>query len=279
MSPLRSSAGPAVCTNATPSSSATMRARLVLPRPGGPANSTWSSASPRAAAAAMETPSCPSAPPARRSRRAAAGAAWRPARPRRGLAAPGDGRRPGCGWSPARLLHVRRPASMGLTARPLSAWAMRSSGAPGAPSSSCSASAGLKPRPTSPSRASSRGSLPRMTTIGSPAGAAPTFSRSSTTIRSAVRLPIPGTAWRRAKSPAATAASSSRGLPPESTARATFGPTPWTPMRSRKRSRSASVAKPWRSSASSRTMRCVCSVAGRPAAGTCLSVSAETASR
>ncbi len=30
-------------------------------------------------------------------------------------------------------------------------------------------------------------------------------------IRSAVRLPIPGTAWKRAASPAATAASSSRG--------------------------------------------------------------------
>ena len=35
---------------------------------------------------------------------------------------------------------------------------------------------------------------------------APTFSRSSTMIRSAVRLPIPGTAWKRAASPAASAA-------------------------------------------------------------------------
>ena len=58
MSALRSSAGPAVWTNGTPSSSATIRARLVLPSPGGPASSTWSSASPRAAAAAIETPSC-----------------------------------------------------------------------------------------------------------------------------------------------------------------------------------------------------------------------------
>ena len=53
-----------------------------------------------------------------------------------------------------------------------------------------------------------------------------TFSRSSTMIRSAVRLPIPGTAWKRAESPVAIAFRSSRGLPPESTARATFGPTP-----------------------------------------------------
>ena len=34
----------------------------------------------------------------------------------------------------------------------------------------------------------------------------PTFSRSSTMIRSAVRLPMPGTAWKRAASPAASAA-------------------------------------------------------------------------
>ena len=41
----------------------------------------------------------------------------------------------------------------------------------------------------------------------------PTFSRSSTMIRSAVRLPIPGTAWKRAASPAAIAPISSRGVP------------------------------------------------------------------
>ena len=58
MSALRSSAGPAVCTNGTSSSAATIWASEVLPRPGGPASSTWSSASPRAAAAAIETPSC-----------------------------------------------------------------------------------------------------------------------------------------------------------------------------------------------------------------------------
>ena len=45
MSPLRSSAGPAVCTNGASSSAATIWASDVLPRPGGPASSTWSSAS------------------------------------------------------------------------------------------------------------------------------------------------------------------------------------------------------------------------------------------
>ena len=55
MSPLRSSAGPAVCTKRTPSSSATICASDVLPSPGGPESRTWSSASPRPAAASTET--------------------------------------------------------------------------------------------------------------------------------------------------------------------------------------------------------------------------------
>ncbi len=71
----------------------------------------------------------------------------------------------------------------------------------------------------------------------------PTFSRSSTMIRSAVRLPIPGTAWKRAASPAAMAAISSRGGPPERTASATFGPTAWTESSIRNRSRSCSVCE------------------------------------
>ena len=63
-------------------------------------------------------------------------------------------------------------------------------------------------------------------------------------IRSAVRLPIPGTAWKRFASPAARARSSSPTEPPESVAMATFGPTPETVVRERKSSRSSSVAKP-----------------------------------
>ena len=118
----------------------------------------------------------PSAPPGRRTRRAGAGAARR----RAASSSRATRRASGCGrrTSPPR--------------DSLSAWAIRSSGVwPGAPSSSSSASWAEKPRPTRPSRASSRGSSPRATMIGSPAGAAPTFSRSSTTIRSAVRLPTP----------------------------------------------------------------------------------------
>ena len=44
-------------------------------------------------------------------------------------------------------------------------------------------------------------------------------------------MPIPGTAWKRFASPAAIARSSSRGVPAESTAIATFGPTPETEVR------------------------------------------------
>src|SRR6202050_2202223 len=58
MSPLRSRAGPAVCTNGTSSSAATICASEVLPSPGGPASSRWSSASARAPAASIATASC-----------------------------------------------------------------------------------------------------------------------------------------------------------------------------------------------------------------------------
>ena len=47
-------------------------------------------------------------------------------------------------------------------------------------------------------------------------------------IRSEVRLPIPGTAWKRLASPAAIARSRSRALPPERAAIATLGPMPLT---------------------------------------------------
>ena len=58
MSALRSSVGPAVCTNGTSSSAATICASVVLPRPGGPASRTWSSGSSRARAASIEIASC-----------------------------------------------------------------------------------------------------------------------------------------------------------------------------------------------------------------------------
>src|SRR4051812_12198650 len=123
--------------------------------------------------------------------------------------------------------------------------AIRSSGASPSPpllSSSSSASCAEKPSPTRPCLASTRGSSVLVTTISS--GASATFSRSSTIIRSAVRLPMPGTAWKRAESPVAIAFRSSRVVPPLKTASATFGPTPCTPTSIRNSSRSSSVANP-----------------------------------
>src|SRR5689334_439084 len=58
-SPGRSSTGPEVWRRFTPSSRAMMCASVVLPRPGGPNSSTWSSASPRLRAAWMKISSCP----------------------------------------------------------------------------------------------------------------------------------------------------------------------------------------------------------------------------
>src|SRR5579859_412839 len=54
-SPARWITGPEVARNPTPNSRATICAKVVLPRPGGPKKSTWSSASPRLFAAAMKT--------------------------------------------------------------------------------------------------------------------------------------------------------------------------------------------------------------------------------
>ena len=54
MSPGRSIAGPAVTRMGALISPAMIVASVVLPRPGGPYSSTWSSGSPRCLAASME---------------------------------------------------------------------------------------------------------------------------------------------------------------------------------------------------------------------------------
>ena len=57
-SPARSSAGPLVMRRLTSISAATMPDSVVLPRPGGPANSRWSAAWPRPRAAASMISRC-----------------------------------------------------------------------------------------------------------------------------------------------------------------------------------------------------------------------------
>ena len=123
----------------------------------------------------------------------------------------GRGRRPG-----VRIIGAR-PSGRGRSAPPACHRARRRA----APSTS----GGEKPSPSRPSRASARGSSVRVdddrdrrSAPGRPSRAA----RRRSARRCACRCP--GTACRRAVSPAATAASSSRGGPPESTASAIFGP-------------------------------------------------------
>ena len=73
---------------------------------------------------------------------------------------------------------------------------------------------------------------------------APSFSFSSSTIRSAVFLPTPGTAWKRAASWSTIARRRSAAGAPETIASATFGPIPATVSRCRKSCRSDASAKP-----------------------------------
>ena len=215
MSPLRSSAGPAVCTNGTLELGGDdLRERGLAEAGRAGEQDVVERLAARAARPRSRRRAAPSAPPGRRSPRAGAGAASVERRPRRGRRASGCGRRRACGCrrSPARRLQRVGDQVLGASRR------ARRRAAPRPPGRE-------KPSPTRPSR----GEQPRVVAAarprsGRPPGAAPTFSRSSTMIRSAVRLPMPGTAWRRAASPAATAASSSRGGPPERTASATFGP-------------------------------------------------------
>ena len=182
MSALRSSAGPAVWMNATSSSSAMIRARLTsCPSPGGPASRTWSSASPRAAAARIEISSWAFSAswPTNSSSRARAQPRLAARRLRAGAASGcARGRRRGCGSSARDLQGVGDQGLRRVTGR-------RRRAARRPP-------AALKPRPIRPSRASACGSSVRVMTIGSSMTVAPTFSRSSTMIRSAVRLPMPG---------------------------------------------------------------------------------------
>ena len=134
MSPLRSSAGPAVWTNGTPSSSATIRARLVLPRPGGPASRTWSSASPRAAVGGDRDAEL-------LAQLVLADELLQPLGAERGVQLV-------VGALVRRLQAVDARRADAHRRAPFSAWAIRSSGvSPGAPSSSCSASPGREAEP------------------------------------------------------------------------------------------------------------------------------------
>src|SRR6266571_5577434 len=106
----------------------------------------------------------------------------------------------------------------------------------------CSASPTEYPSSTSASRATRCGCVPPADEIGT--GVSPSFSFSSSTIRSAVFLPMPGIAWKRAVSSSTIARRSSAAGEPETIASATFGPTPFTDRSCTNSSRSAASANP-----------------------------------
>ena len=243
MSALRSSAGAAVCTSGASSSAAMMWASEVLPRPGGPESRTWSSGSPRRRAASMKTSSwlvtcswATNSARLRRSQRAVelvlAARLWRwpSARPRSGCTAIRVAASMlGSGTIPRDALVAHRQPLAPLSVEPRSAASISSSGV--SPSARAEQRLGLGERVAEVHQpvASKQARLGRLgarrfraqtASSSSPV----TFSRSSTMTRSAVRLPIPGTAWKRLASPAAIARSSSRGLPPERIAMRDLGP-------------------------------------------------------
>ena len=260
MSPLRSSAGPAVCTNGTPSSTATICASEVLPSPGGPASSTWSSASPRAAGrldrdrellAQLRLPDeLLEAPRPQRHLELVLGARGRASgSARASLTARRPPRRVARSAAAEQLLGASRPRRRRAAARPPAA---------------------RSPSSSSPSRASSRGSASlgaaRRTTIPSPI-AAPTFSRSSTMIRSAVRLPTPETAWKNRASPAAIAPSTVLDRPRARAprARASGRPPGRRAAAGRDRARPAPRTRPARARRRARSGARAASPRGRPA--------------
>ena len=107
-----------------------------------------------------------------------------------------------------------------------------------------------------------------MALAASQAPAAPTFSRSSTTIRSAVFLPTPEICESDLTSPPATAPRKAVTEMPLRMFSAVLGPMPetvWTS--SRNMFRSASVMKPYSRWASSRMTSWVSSFTGSPGAG------------
>src|SRR6202012_5193923 len=111
---------------------------------------------------------------------------------------------------------------------------------------SVASSACLAAKP-SPTRASTTG--PRMLwpfndgdTPPVPTG--PILSRNSSTSRSALRLPMPGTRVRAFTSPSASACRSALASEPASLAKAIFGPMPETPSSVRNRSRASPSGNP-----------------------------------
>ena len=213
-SPARSSAGPDVMCRCTPISAATMPAMLVLPSPGGPASSRWSAAWPRARPPRARSTGAPSARAGRRTRRAAAAAA-RPRRPprrrRRRAGSRNSSRTPGSEQLEG-VAQQRRGVGVGRQlAQRLADLLRRRSRGPTAP----------RARRRSPTRCSTTAAADRV----EHRQVEPVLS--STSRRSAVFLPTPGTSVSAPRSAPATMSTSAAGGWVARIAIASAGPTPW----------------------------------------------------
>ena len=232
MSPLRSSAGPAVWTNGTPEllGDDPREARLAQARRAGQQDVVERVAAGRGGGD-RDAELLLAAPPARRSRRAAAGAAWRRARPRRARAASGSGRRRACGChrrAPFRACAIR---SSGVLARRAVEQLLGLGGGEAEPDEALAGQQARIVAAGDHDRVVGRRGADLLAQLDDdPLGRA-LADRPARPAAARCRPPR--------RRPAARAAA-----PPESTASATFGPTDWTPISSRKRSRSASEAKP-----------------------------------
>src|SRR5919199_4208745 len=105
------------------------------------------------------------------------------------------------------------------------------------------------------------------------------FPRSSSTSRSAVFLPSPGTDASFMTSPRPMASAISCGENADRIAKASFGPILLTPVKESNAARSPLSAKPNRSIASSRTTIRVCSTHSSPIDGSALKVAADVEAR
>ena len=209
----RSSAGPLVGWNPAPISFATIWASVVLPSPGGPLNSRWSTASPRRRAPSIRSASCSftrSCPTNSRERRRAEGDVE--------LAVLGVDHG---GLDQPVVVHQRSTVAQ----RPPS----------GAPRAAGPRPRGRRPRrrraprwpPAGVSRArAAPRARPRAGPSTTSSPSPPKRSRRSSTTRWATFLPTPGTTVSASASPATTARRSASGDSADRNESATFGPTP-----------------------------------------------------
>ena len=242
-SPARSMAGPDVTWIATPISAAMIPARLVLPSPGGPASSTWSTAWLRRRAASRMISRWPlsSGWPTNSCERAG---------PQAGLG--GDLDLVAELLGPQQLLAHRcvptawpRPAAGGRRAgaRPRR---RRAAGRPSPRGSRARCSRARRGRlARRPARSGPDARLDSPgTTGGSPRSGTERRDFRSMSRRAAVFLPTPGTRHSAPRSSSARIRARATGVWIERIASASAGPTPWAPSSASKHARSSLVAKP-----------------------------------